>query len=294
MRLFPGFHTTLVIVTLLAFGCGDNGGSKDAASEAGDALDDGHLDVAADPTIEADDPTTETGDPAEEPPSCSPRLFILVDSSASMLDTTPSRWDAVRDALDGFLGSPDAEWIEFGLGHFPTDDNCAVEDLVVHPLPEASRASVATFFTSTPEGNTPLVAALEFLATDTTANLHEDGTHNAIVLITDGWECCIIDCMARCEGSTDMMTCITECQAEIETDAAVRLAAAATTLRDTNGVRTFVIGISDEVIDAQLSAIAGSGGTTDGAWVSATGALAIQRALEDIAGELKSCLPIEP
>ena len=82
--------------------------------------------------------------------------------------------------------------------------------------------------------------------------------------------------MARCEGSPDMMACITECGAEIETEAPTRLAAAATTLRDTHGVRTFVIGISDEVLDAQLSAIAENGGTTDGEWVSTTSVLQLE------------------
>ena len=112
--------------------------------------------------------------------------------------------------------------------------------------------------------------------------------------ITDGWECCLIDCMARCEGSTDLMTCVTECQAEVETEAPVRLAAAATTLRDTHGVRTFVIGISDEVLDAQLSAIAENGGTADGEWVSTTSVLGLENTLANVAEELKDCLPIEP
>ena len=127
MSTIHGMAVTLGVIALLATGCGEGGGTEDATNDAADA-----------PT-EASDPAAETGDPTEEPVACSPRLFILVDSSASMLD---SWWTTLGVELDELLGSTAVSEIEFGLGHFPTDDNCAVDGLVLHPLPEANQANL--------------------------------------------------------------------------------------------------------------------------------------------------------
>jgi len=318
-------HAALAILAMISAGCGGNvSGNEDAADTGGDETGgepDSPIDVPADPDAfdqqpEADenDSLPESGDPdlgdpdavepdagdpdagdiEEEDTTCRPRLFILLDRSASMLEGAPERWTMVRQSLQAFLASAAAEGIEVGLGAFPSDDNCAVDGLVVHPLPEADAAAINNYLSTTlPDGNTPLVGAFEFLATDTTANLDDGAYLNALVLITDGWESCMIDC-AACLSDPDPLTCIAECQAQIETEAPLRLAAATIALRDTRGVRTFVIGISEEVKDAQLSAIAANGGTAARVWISALSDTSIQLTLADIAGELKACLPIEP
>jgi hypothetical protein len=311
----------LAVLAVLPVGCGGKIGSdEDAVDMSGEETDispDSPIDVPADPDIvdpvsdaeddgsvpevedpDAGDPDVSDADAAdleEEDETCRPRLFILLDRSASMDEGSPQRWTMVRQSLNHFLESVAAEGIEYGLGAFPTDNNCAVDGLVVHPLPEADAAGIESFFDATrPDGNTPLVGAFEFLAADDTANLDEEGYSNAVVLITDGWECCIIDCAARCLSGPDPITCLEECKGDTEAEAPPRLAESAAALRDIRGVRTFVIGISEDVIDAQLSAIAANGGTADGTWVSALTGIAIEDALVDIADELKECLPIGP
>jgi hypothetical protein len=320
------WHTALAILVMIAAGCGGNvSGKEDATDTGGDGTDtdpDSPLDVPTDPDTvdqpaeaEADDLVPETSDPdagdpeagdpdagdpdASDPEAedttCRPRLFILLDRSASMFGDTGERWNMVRQSLQVFLASTAAEGIEYGLGAFPSDSNCAVDDLVVHPLPEADAAAIDSYFGATqPDGNTPVVGAFELLATDTTANLDDGAYLNALLLITDGWESCMIDCWSTCVSEPDPITCLTECQAQIEAEAPLRLEAATIALRDTRGVRTFVIGISEDVKDAQLSAIAANGGTAARAWISALSDSSIQLTLEDIADELKACLPIEP
>jgi Mg-chelatase subunit ChlD len=310
-------HIAVALLAALSAGCqGNLGGDEDAEDASGegtDVLPDSPVDVPVDQDLvdpvsdaeddgsvpDADDP--DVGDPdavdleEDGDTPCQPRLFILLDRSASMLDGSPQRWNMVRQSLVHFLESVSAEGIEYGLGAFPTDNICAVDGLVVDPLPEADLESVESFFdATTADGNTPLVGALEFLVTDSTANLDDEAALNALVVITDGWESCMIDCYETCISEPNPITCMTECTEEIDADAPIRLAAAATALRDERGVRTFVIGISEEVKDEQLSAIAGNGGTAGSEWISALTGIAIEDALVDIAGELKECLPIGP
>ncbi len=49
-------------------------------------------------------------------------LYIMLDSSGSMLDKTstgPSKWDAVKQAIDGFVNAPGSAGLGVGLQYFP-------------------------------------------------------------------------------------------------------------------------------------------------------------------------------
>src|SRR4051812_30417313 len=49
-------------------------------------------------------------------------MYILLDKSASMLDTTgagPTKWDAIRAALESFVSDPLSKGLGVGLQYFP-------------------------------------------------------------------------------------------------------------------------------------------------------------------------------
>ena len=227
---------------------------------------------------------------------CMMRIFVLIDQSGSMGSAPSSggetKWQQARTALHTVMTSPTAADIEWGMGLFPTDRDCAIDGLVVDPVPTATAASVDAYFVShsSPYGNTPLGFALEEFTWETASNLYDPAYHNALLVVSDGVDTCYIDCEARC--GLFAIRCLLDCEAESDALVAEALVNATRTLRDARGVRTFVIGFGEGVSDSQLTAIAENGGTALGRWIQANSVDDLTAALQTIVDEMFECNPI--
>lgn len=221
---------------------------------------------------------------------CMLRIFVLIDQSGSMTEGTPSKWAQARTALQTVMTSPTAADIEWGMGLFPMDGNCGIEGLIVDPVPNATAATVDDYFaTHSANGNTPLGFAMEYFTWDTEAGLYDPAYHNALLVVSDGVDTCYIDCLTRCGlNFSCLMACETEADAAV-TDALVNATRA---LRDSRGVRTFVIGFGEGASDSQLTAIAENGGTALGRWIQASNTDDLTAALQTILDEMFECNPI--
>jgi hypothetical protein len=221
---------------------------------------------------------------------CAMRVFVLLDSSGSMSESEPTKWSQAREAMAAILASPTSADIEWGFGHFSTDDDCGVDDLATYPVPEANASIINSFLSSEdPSGNTPLVASLQWLADDTTANIKDTDYHNAILVISDGVDTCYgEDCLTLCGFN---MGCLMDCENRNSTAAVDDLSLVTQRLRDEFQVRTFVIGFGTDASEEQLSVIADNGGTGLG-WIEAGNEAELTAALQAIVDEMWECNPI--
>jgi hypothetical protein len=223
---------------------------------------------------------------------CDLRIFILLDQSGSMGGTTsPTKWEQAREALAVLMSSPAAADVEFGFGVFPDPGDCGTDDIVKHPIPDASAGIVDDYFAAHgPGGNTPLAAALRFFLADTTANLSDMAYHNALLLVSDGSDTCFIDCTTRC-GPFDF-ACLMDCEAHESEWTIDELVAVTSQLRDPIQIRTYVVGFGSGVSDEELTAIAGNGGTVLGDWIPASDVDELSAAFETVLDEMLECNPI--
>jgi hypothetical protein len=221
---------------------------------------------------------------------CKIRIFILLDKSGSMAMETPSRWMQARFALETLMTSDTAADVQFGFGIFPSYDVCGIDAMIIHPVPAATSEIVDGYFDSTfPAGGTPLVAAMQRMLSSTDANLDDPTYHNAILIVSDGYDSCHIDCDARCESDPHPFDCIQACEEDIEEMATPTLAATAAALRDDRQIRTFVIGFGGDVSDSELSALAMNGGTAVADWIPAADVDTLTAALATILDEMWQC-----
>jgi hypothetical protein len=220
---------------------------------------------------------------------CALRVFILVDQSGSMGgDTSPTKWEQARTAISTLMTSPAASEVEFGFGTFPSDGDCAADDIVHEPIPTATSSSVNSYFTSNgPSGNTPLTFSMQFFETDSTAGLKDSSYHNALLVVSDGSDTCYVDCTDTC-GLFDI-ACLMACESDAEALAVAQLSMIAANLRDTYAIRTFVIGFGEGANPNELQAIAGNGGTVLGEWILASDVGALTVALQQIIDEMHEC-----
>lgn len=224
---------------------------------------------------------------------CLLRMFVLIDQSGSMGDGSPPKWEQARQALQTLMASPAASDMEFGLGTFPTDGSCGVDGLVATPVPDATATMIDSFFTShSASGSTPLLAAMQALVDDTSANLGDPAYHNALLVVSDGMDTCYDDCMSSCLGSPTPFVCLMECEGRVEEEVAGLLGETTIRLRDERQIRTYAIGFGSDVSDLELSAIAENGGTALARWISAGNVDDLTAALQTIISEMRECNPI--
>jgi hypothetical protein len=178
-------------------------------------------------------------------------LYIMMDRSVSMAEEVSpgvTRWDAIREAVEAFVTSPDAGDIGAGIGFFGKSsggddeldcdpDNYAVPDVEIGPLSEVGEALVDAIADTVPSGFTPTLPALEG-AIRYAQSWAEDNPDRAsmVLLVTDGYP-------TQCDGAIDQVA------------AAARDAAEADPR-----VRTFVIGLDGT---QNLDGIARAGGTSN-------------------------------
>jgi hypothetical protein len=223
---------------------------------------------------------------------CLLRVFILLDQSGSMSDGTPSKWSQARTAIHTLMTSPMAEDVEFGLGAFPSDGNCATDGIVIDPVPDATVDSVDDYFARSPSGNTPIVESLQFFASDTTANLNDTDYHNYVLIVSDGMDTCYTDvdsCVVGCMTSPTPLICIAACEADAAAITVPALRSATSHLYDNLDIRTFVVGFGADVSDEELTAIAEEGGTELGRWLEASDVDTLVTAFETALEEMWEC-----
>jgi hypothetical protein len=221
---------------------------------------------------------------------CMIRLFILLDQSGSMTgETSPTKWEQARTAIQSVMTSETADDVEFGFGAFPSDGDCAADDIVIYPVPEATPSNVDAYFSDGPSGNTPLTDAMKFFETDTTANLRNSAYHNALLVVSDGMDSCFIDCMSRCATSAQPFVCLVECEQEIEPLAAAELSMTTANLRDNHQIRSFVVGFGSDVSEMELNAIAANGGTSMDSYIQASDVSDLEAAFQTILDEMWQC-----
>ncbi|MBK8010249.1 MAG: VWA domain-containing protein [Deltaproteobacteria bacterium] len=199
-----------------------------------------------------------------------PNVMILVDRSASMTLRigNDSKWDIARNAAFKLL-TDHGEDIRFGLSLFPGADlqcsrgaNCS-PGLVSVPIADHNGWNIKQFLRDAYVCNlgTPLAEALYGLVGS--AGLRDPNRPNYVVVLTDG--------QASCGEPVPAVEALRAQDPE---------------------VKTFVVGFGTSVDPAELSAMAGAGGTAQPggvAYYQADDADALSAAFASIAGNVLSC-----
>ncbi len=189
---------------------------------------------------------------SQEAESVAVDMFIIMDRSVSMGYTLPNstmtRWDAVKAAVQSFVSSPSAGNIGAGIGFFSASgggndtldcniDSYAKPTVAIAPLSTNGKALVDAIDAIPPGGLTPTVPALQGALTyaKSWATAHTDRA-TIVVLVTDGYP--------------------TQCGA----DPSLVAAAAEAGYQDAMHIRTYVIGVGD-IAKFNLDNYAQSGGT---------------------------------
>jgi hypothetical protein len=243
----PGLPITPVEQTPAAGGASNAG----ASGESGDA--------AGAPDGEDPESAGAGGQPAEacqgvslEAEAVPVDLFIMMDRSQSMGNlvegSSGTRWQALRDAVQGFVEDPAAANVRMGLGFFSLtgtgfdDLDCNVDgyakpSVPIGDLSEIGQDLVSAIDNTTPAGLTPTVPALQGAIKYAAewATEHPDRA-TVVVLVTDGYP-------TQCSSAPEEIS-----------------EAAKIGYESPQHIRTFVIGVGD-VARFNLNNYARSGGT---------------------------------
>jgi hypothetical protein len=176
-------------------------------------------------------------------------LYIMMDRSISMTEEASNgqtRWEAIRDAIEAFVSSPDAGDIGAGLGFFGKSpngdddidcdpDNYATPEVEIGALSDVGEDLLAAIEDTIPGGYTPTLPALEG-AISYARDWAEDHPDRAtmVLLVTDGYP-------TQCSGAIDQVAGVAREGAEGDPR-----------------VQTYVIGIDGT---SNLEGIARAGGT---------------------------------
>jgi hypothetical protein len=169
-------------------------------------------------------------------------IIFLIDRSGSM---SGPKWNGTKTALTTFVNDPASAGLGAGLVYFPAQkpDECnpqnyALLDVPIGVLPANAFALTNSIPFDALGSDTPTYPALKGALSEATAYQEAHPTHKVIVVLaTDG----------------DPNGCNLN---DID-----QIAALATSARNYNGVRTYVIGVAGSTI-ANLDKIAAAGGTT--------------------------------
>lgn len=196
---------------------------------------------------------------------CIPTVMLLVDASASMA----AKWPQVRSSVVDLVEvNPKAL---FGLTFFPTNAGCKTTTTPDVPVGPNAPETLGSWFDSHPAiGGTPLASAMNDMVLGAEANFGHYG--GALVLLSDGENACGDDDWSDDTGA----------------------AAAARSLYQDFGVRTYVIGFGFKGNEQQLEAIAAQGGTGMSTFVKAGDEQALANALGAVIDDFKSCISTHP
>jgi hypothetical protein len=108
------------------------------------------------------------------------------------MQTPPTRWTAIKDGIDAFVGSPSSTGAGVGIGFFEGPDFCGVSSYAkptvpISPLPGVASAVSSALTTNSPGGTTPtepaLAGAIEYAKAFSTST---PGHAAVVVFVTDG------------------------------------------------------------------------------------------------------------
>jgi hypothetical protein len=169
-------------------------------------------------------------------------MYIMLDTSGSMVLPDTTKWDQITEALGTFLQQPSAAGISVGIQYFPNATaSCdatkyAKPAVEIAPLPGAASAIITSIGNQTPSGGTPTSAALTGAIQHAKAWAIAHPTHVTIaVFATDG----------EPQGCNESLSFIN--------------GIAAAGAKGTPKILTYVIGVGDLV--TTLNGIAAAGGT---------------------------------
>jgi len=274
-----------VIALCGAWGCEQ--GTKSPASGDTDADADSDSDADTDTDTDGDsDGDTDTGtgtvcDEADfEISHVPPKMMIALDFSGSMM-LPSSKYDAARAAISGMLADY-ADVFLFGLDTYPDtagSGSCAVDSPVWFDCDVGNEALIVNWLNANSPvigSGDPLVREMDKLLND--AAYAPNFTSPAVpgdpylLVVADGDDCC---------GPSGTYSCSADWVPELTQRTQWLLAA---------GIKTVVVGYSENADETALNAIAANGGTSFTTYVPALDELALEAALDTIAGSLVSCV----
>ena len=167
----------------------DAAGNPHPATDAGGPIDPGPPDA---PTCGGEQLPLARGLP--------PDILILLDRSGSMADApmnggAASKWDACATSIKSVVMATQDQ-IHWGLGLFPTDTFCAVDNIAVPVETQAYSAIAQAIDATGPNGTTPTWKAIE--AADATLGALTDQNPKYILLATDGIPNCTAESNCAC------------------------------------------------------------------------------------------------
>jgi hypothetical protein len=231
-----------------------------------------------------------------------PDILILQDTSGSMSDGTPSKYDQVVAAVSDVINQLGAQMspVEWGLQVFPTDDSCGVASSPQVPVAAGNgQAIVQAIQAKTPGGNTPLADTVKS-AVAYYSGLH-DGRAHFLLVATDGEPNCDSGSAAlpmACKTNADCggggMVCTPIpilgglCTDPTGGGATKEIAAAAAL-----GIKTYVVGIALDPADGPtLDQMASAGGTARAGspkYYPVADQATLEGALKSITAQVISC-----
>ncbi len=298
-------RTTLVLVLLMAAGCGSDGrrvggpgggGDVDLLygggnDDAGAGTDDGSVDpgMGDNNCHEENFAPTKVGDPD---------IILLQDISGSMADGMPTKYSQVTGALSSVLTNLEQQMspIEWGMYFFPSDGACGVNQNPDVPLGKMNaQPIVQKLQANMPNGNTPTHKAVMNAAAYYGGI--NDGRGHYLLLATDGEPNCDdggglpMTCMKNADcpmGQTCQMVpfiggiCVSTGGAAIMAIDAARQA----------GIKTFVVGIDLGGDSQTLNDMATAGGTARPGptkYYAVSDQMSLETALTNITSQIISC-----
>ena len=215
-------------------------------------------------------------------------MFITVDKSGSMAND--NKWVDTVSAFTAFFQDPSASSLKVALRLWPypfpltgaaeegcdgvncSTNACATPTVALDQLSNVAhqQALVAAFEGTTPDGSTPMSAALEGAvqwATTLQGQLTQE-ERIVIILVTDGEP--------------------HDCVEDVPTIASI-----AADAYNSNGIPTFVVGLQG-AFEATVNSIAAAGGTDQGFFIGVNAETELLAALLDIAGQAVDCSFIVP
>lgn len=213
-----------------------------------------------------------------------PTFQLVIDRSGSMDDDFGgvSRWDATKDTLidpqDGVVTQLQSQ-IRFGVALYsnPMDQMMCPSIDTLAPQLDAADEITTLLDASMPGGDTPTGESLEIITADL---LNDDWPGEKIIVLTT-------------DGEPD--TCdLREPETDEEVAAARGAAVDAVSGAFTNGVRTFVISVGDQIAEDHLQQLANAGqgvadGDPDAEFYVANDTDALLSAFESIIAGIRSC-----
>lgn len=190
-------------------------------------------------------------------------IFIMLDQSISMGEhrivesdpDSPTRWEALTDALKGFIGSDEAAGLRVGMQYFGLpvtggtvscdSEDYAVADVEIGELPGNAEALIGSINAHGPSNLTPSVPALEgALMHAKQWAIENPGRPTAVVFATDGYP--------------------TECERKSISDLVEIAESYANPTDDSPRISTFVVGVGQV---PNLKVVAEAGGSTQAYFV---------------------------